>query len=294
MNEKSNQTDHRSEEQQERKFDLLIQRATTGLSDAEQHELDQLAGSSDIWKEIDRFEITAAAFDLALVPSEQEIIPSDVHDRLLISAGKFLGDRTSPPPAADLSGSAPDSKFELSNRRSTAASFRWREIASIAVTAACLLLMLSGFNPFAKTSNAPVANVMERMDEFISSRPTDLLELQWEPMSDSNAGGKVLWSDARQEGYMVFSDLDPNDPSLEQYQLWIFDNDANQKTPTDGGVFDISKSELGPDGTVVIPIKATVPVNRAVQFAVTVETPGGVYVSERKNIPVLAKIDDPD
>ena len=93
---------------------------------------------------------------------------------------------------------------------------------------------------------------------------------------------------------MVFSDLDPNNPSLEQYQLWIFDNDPNQKTPTDGGVFDISRSEIGPDGTVVIPIKATVPVNRAVQFAVTVETPGGVYVSKKEKIPVLARIDGLD
>lgn len=90
---------------------------------------------------------------------------------------------------------------------------------------------------------------------------------------------------------MLFSELKPNDPSIEQYQLWIFDTDPDQATPTDGGVFDISESDIGADGKVIVPIKASVPVDRAVQFAVTVEKPGGVYVSKREKIPVLAKVE---
>ena len=90
---------------------------------------------------------------------------------------------------------------------------------------------------------------------------------------------------------MVFSGVNMNDPSVEQYQLWIFDNDPAQAAPTNGGVFNISMSDIGPDGTFVIPINASVPIDHAVQFAVTIEKPGGVYVSDRKRLPVLAAID---
>ena len=69
-----------------------------------------------------------------------------------------------------------------------------------------------------------------------------------------------------------------------KYQLWIFE-DPKQPYPIDGGVFDVIST-----GEVVVPIDAKIPVDKAVQFAVTVEKPGGVVVSEREMIPVLAVV----
>lgn len=64
------------------------------------------------------------------------------------------------------------------------------------------------------------------------------------------------------------------DPAQRQYQLWIFDRNQDEKTPVDGGVFDITS-----DGEVIIPIRAKLRVAEAYLFAVTIEKPGGVVVS---------------
>ena len=68
-----------------------------------------------------------------------------------------------------------------------------------------------------------------------------------------------------------------------QYQLWIFDKGRDVRYPVDGGVFDVSAA-----GEVVIPITAKLAIGQPTLFAVTVETPGGVVVSERKRIVVTA------
>ena len=99
-----------------------------------------------------------------------------------------------------------------------------------------------------------------------------------------------MWSDSAQEGYMVFTGIKPNDPLIEQFQLWIFDTDAGQEHPVDGGVFDIASTDFDSEGKIIVPIKAHIPVEHAVMFAVTVERPGGVTVSKRERIPVLAKV----
>ena len=300
MTDKSNSEHNLSDEQSDRWLDLMIQRATSGLSETEQQELDQLAPSIDNQHEIDRFEATAAAFDLSIASVEYEVMPTDVHDRLLISAGKLFGERSAPAPASPASKDSTaefDSDFEkveLSLRKNSTSSVLWREAAAILVAAASLLLMLSGFNPFSKSDGVPVASAKQLMDQFIVSRPNDLVEIDWKPVHVPSAGGKVLWSDAKQEGYMVLSGLNVNDPTVEQYQLWIFDNDPAQATPTDGGVFDIKNADIDANGQAVIPIKPSVPIGRAVQFAVTIERPGGVYVSDRKRLPVLATVDDSD
>jgi anti-sigma-K factor RskA len=97
--------------------------------------------------------------------------------------------------------------------------------------------------------------------------------------------GDVVWDPQTQTGFMRFVGLHANAPSKEQYQLWIFDAQRDQRYPVDGGVFDVSN-----DGEVVVPIKARLHVSSATLFAVTVEKPGGVVVSSRERIAALAKI----
>ena len=83
---------------------------------------------------------------------------------------------------------------------------------------------------------------------------------------------------------MRFSGLQANAPTDFQYQLWIFDAERDERFPVDGGVFDIP---VGQD-EVVVPIDARLPVGEATLFAVTVEAPGGVVVSDRSRIAVVA------
>lgn len=116
----------------------------------------------------------------------------------------------------------------------------------------------------------------------------DVRRADWQRGEDEAAGattGEIVWSPSRQEGYMVFRGLRANDPSREQYQLWIFDPERDERYPVHGGVFDMPKD----CGELVIPIKPRLPVPKASTFVVTVEKPGGVWVSDRSRIAAIAK-----
>ena len=97
--------------------------------------------------------------------------------------------------------------------------------------------------------------------------------------------GEVVWSDDSNVGFMVIDGLTINDPTVSQYQLWIFrgDDPAAEPHPIDGGLFDVAEG-----GAVVVPIDAKLRVGMAGLFAVTVEPPGGVVVSKREPIVAVA------
>ena len=84
---------------------------------------------------------------------------------------------------------------------------------------------------------------------------------------------------------MRFRGLAPNDPTERQYQLWIFDPSRSdwEAEPVDGGVFDV-----GAGGEVVVPIDAKLAVAETALFAVTLEVPGGVVVSDRERLVLTA------
>jgi len=84
---------------------------------------------------------------------------------------------------------------------------------------------------------------------------------------------------------MTFRGLPPNDLQQRQYQLWIVDGKRNAAHPVDGGVFDVPAGQA----EVVIPIGPRVLVHEAKAFVVTLEVVGGVVVSDREQIVVLAK-----
>jgi hypothetical protein len=96
--------------------------------------------------------------------------------------------------------------------------------------------------------------------------------------------GDVIWDPRTQTGYMRFVGLPRNDPNVAQYQLWIFDGTRDDRFPVDGGVFNISGVR---DGEVVA-IHARLRVAVPLMFAVTIERPGGVVVSDRSRIAALA------
>ena len=128
----------------------------------------------------------------------------------------------------------------------------------------------------------------ERRTQLVASAQ-DVLSLEWTATEDSaatGASGDVAWSSAEQAGYMRFRGLKANDPTVTQYQLWVFDAKRDERYPVDGGVFDIPT-----DATeIVVPIAAKIFVSQPTLFAVTVEAPGGVVVSSRERIVLLAAL----
>jgi hypothetical protein len=114
-----------------------------------------------------------------------------------------------------------------------------------------------------------------------------VLRRAWRAGNDAagfTVAGDVVWDPRSQTGFMRFVGLRRNEPNAEQYQLWIFDARRDDRYPVDGGVFNISGATQGD----VIPIRAALRVGVPLRFAVTIERPGGVVVSDRSRIAALA------
>lgn len=118
----------------------------------------------------------------------------------------------------------------------------------------------------------------------------DVVRLPWrsEISGYEPVRGEIAWSDALQAGEMRFAGLPPNNPDLQQYQLWIVDPDRYAH-PVDGGVFDVPA-----DADAVVPVAAKLNVHEPVAFAVTLEQRGGVVVSEGPLLMVAATGARPD
>ncbi|MEO0649727.1 MAG: hypothetical protein AAFZ65_03500 [Planctomycetota bacterium] len=119
----------------------------------------------------------------------------------------------------------------------------------------------------------------------------DVVRVAWNTTPDPlvagvDVGGEVIWSDSRQEGYMLFDAMRSNAQLDEQFQLWIFSSTQSADTPVDGGVFDVAASA----GKVVVPIDAKLAVEDPSLFAITLERPGGVVVSSRERLLLLAEV----
>ncbi len=140
------------------------------------------------------------------------------------------------------------------------------------------------------SSSAPIPKPLAAQREELLAKAKDVVKIDWkaaakEP-SAATASGDVVWSSTEQRGFMRFHGLAPNDSKLTQYQLWIFDQDQDDKYPVDGGVFDIDPST----GDVIVPIVAKIAAKHPKLFAITIEKPGGVVVSGRGHIVLTAGI----
>lgn len=157
----------------------------------------------------------------------------------------------------------------------------WGLAAACLLIAIATLMFYGPFRPFSDSED-PV-----RMRNRLLATAPDLIQADWSAGSTPIVGavGDVAWSTSRQRGFMRFRGMRANDPRAEQYQLWIFDRNQDEKTPVDGGVFNINSS-----GEVVVPIRPALQVREPYLFAVTIEKPGGVVVSDRRRLPLLANV----
>lgn len=238
--------------------ELLVLRATEGLNRAQADDLQGLLAAHGLRDSSD-FDLAAAAaanaFGLegARRPAE---VPGTLKARLLEDAGRFFG-------------KADHNVVELrpSSQRTRSWNWGW-------ATAAALALVLIGTN--VARFGAATDYASEREQLLASGEGT--IVVPWAAPEDpefAEVTGDVVWNDEKQEGYLLLSGMPANDPTRAQYQLWLVDPERDSN-PVDGGVFDVAAGK----SVVIVPIDAKLRVSKPAVFAITLEKPGGVVVSE--------------
>lgn len=279
----------------ERIMDLLALEATEGLSAAQTRELDTYFAANP---QYDRFGmlLAAAATDLALLHDDECYeIPAQLREKIVNGAagGAVQGGSggssavATIPTARNVGPSGPrasETVIQMPQRVDAAAT---RGIGGmlgwLAAAAAVAFAFWSLNQPGGGVVDEAPLTTSQRL-AALEQEATDLVRAAWTPGVDAFDGvsGEVVWSDARQQGFMIFEGLEPNSPTEKQYQLWIVDPERDEK-PVDGGVFDVATSER-----VIVPIDAKLAVDDPTVFALTVEKPGGVVVSAGPLVLVAA------
>lgn len=169
---------------------------------------------------------------------------------------------------------------------------RFLSAAGWLMAAACLILAVLGWWPRLVTT-LPVPSPLALQREQLLRDPDAVLASwsDWDNPEIPGVTGDVVWSPSRQTGYMRFKGLPANDARRQQYQLWIVDERGladpvtGQSARISGGVFNAD-----PSGEVIVPIDPKLRVGGVKLFAVTIEKPGGTWVSDMKRRVVVAPV----
>jgi hypothetical protein len=286
----------------DRLLDLLGEQATIGLPDAEYAELERLLSDENLDAEIGPDELTEAAAACSLMWLDpREAVPASARAKLIEAAERHISGESS---GLRLAGTPADRSEPLRANPLT----MW---GGWVAAAACLIVAVVLSTPSSSPSETPgpvaavdpndPAVILARVEEAPDATHAAWLGIdQVPPLAaeaphrfDEGISGEVIWSEELDQGVMRISGLTENDPAEWVYQLWIFDKTRDDGTlaqrPVDGGVFDFSNAKRDPKtGDVLVPINAKLPVGEAFLFAVTVEPPGGVVVSDRDIVFVAA------
>lgn len=287
----------------DRLSELLATRAIEGLGDAEQAELNDLSASHP---EFDPDDFDRVAASLALSGLRIEPMPAQLRARIEADAQAWLTGRgasvpaaakVTPLPARPRPVTAWGGWFAAAAALLLAFGGWWQAARmdaasdSLAARQAALEQSVAQLESTLADKDAALAALREpapaQLLAALEARPGTIV-LPWSATGDPAAGGAegaVVWNSDAQAGVMRFSGLQPNDPAAAQYQLWIFDAERDERFPVDGGVFDVAAGA----GETLVPIRARLPVGKAVLFAITVEAPGGVVVSSRERIALVAQ-----
>lgn len=259
----------------DRLLELLADRATGALSDADRAELEAILSAQE--REMDA---AVAGLLQAFADPAPRGMPAGLKDRLgeeglrLMAAGRLRLSSDSTEPAQH--------RAPVAHRFPSGG---WMAAAVLAIVAA------AGWWP--RLAGPPTyRQELARLTE--EDPATEIVE--FDAMKDPAAGaglkGRIYWSQAQQQGYMRIKDLASNDPSREQYQFWFFDK--SREHPVDGGVFNLADGQLDrATGEYIIPIHAKLTVREPVMFAVTVEQPGGVVVTKKERVVMIGKPPEP-
>ncbi len=277
------------ENSEEIMLDLLYKQAVYGLSEEETKHLSTLENKIP---NLDSFELTAAAIAMIDLKTDAEL-PAGLRARILADAEEYFstGDASAQVPAAL---EAPTREFTFVESKARRSIWPWLGWAVAA--AACVALAVNLYwtrtpseiveNPTPTPAQEEKLSPAQKRQRLLES-PAQLIVVKWGKgyvEEIGNVTGDVVWSDVNQEGYVRLNGLPVNDPDKETYQLWIFDESQDAKTPIDGGTFNIDTG-----GEVIIPINAGLKARNPKMFAVTIEKPGGVVVSKQEKVAAVAK-----
>jgi hypothetical protein len=273
-----------NELEKEKMLDLLIARATGGLSAEEAKQLSELERQFPELTGDDSFEQTAAAFSMANL-DDSEPMPDYLQAKILADADKFFQtDNVSEPVETEEF----QKTFAFEPKRPVLQWLGWA-FGALACAALAFTLLTTNRTPqidrvYVKETPTPAPSANQQLEGLLASSDVVKTNLA-NPKNPKEIVGDVVWSDSQQKGFVRLRGVPVNDKTKEQYQIWIVAANQNQKTPVDGGVFDVSSS-----GEVIIPVDAKIKVEKPAAFAITAEKPGGVVVSEQKKVMALGKV----
>ncbi|MBL0926937.1 MAG: hypothetical protein IBJ11_04690 [Phycisphaerales bacterium] len=284
----SNPSAHPGDPGAERLLDLLADRAATGLNGPDEAEMWALLEQHPDLS-VESFDRAAAAAAEALRPVNDPPLPAALRARLERGAAAW-GAMTLPEPKPAVvgrigPGSGAASALAPSRRP---AILPWTIAACAALAAGILLIRPPQPATPGGLSVQPVSLVEQRRK--MMDRP-DAIVVPWsigkpDALCETAATGDVVWCSKEQRGFMRFKGLKVNDPREVQYQLWIFCTNQEERFPVNGGIFDIDAAT----GEVLVEIRPSIHVVNPTLFAITVEKPGGVWVSSRERLPLVAPV----
>jgi hypothetical protein len=282
------------ENMEELMLDLLCKKAVYGLEPGEERQLFELQKTAGPGFDAEPFELAAAAIGTVGLDTAAEL-PANLRSRIAAKAERFFNERDS----AEAAAADGEAVFTPAKAGSTGFSLpSWLGWAVAA--AACIVLAVnifttrSGDDRVAQNAPPPAISPADseksprEMRERLIGSAADLsrASLGAGNVRGLRPSGDIVWSDAKQAGYVRITGLPVNDAGKETYQLWIMAGNQDPKTPVDGGVFNVDSS-----GEVVIPIDPRVKVSEPKAFAITIEKPGGVVVSKQEKVAALAKVE---
>lgn len=278
-----------------RLHELLAGRALGDLDATEQRELDELAaryGINVASLDDSSLDLVAGAMLAAGLPGSADPLPAQLREKLFKAADEFLAERQAEQGrtargAAAAGGRAPaDVVGRIGDARPRSGASTW--VGWFAAAAAIILAAVAWLRPTPGTSVTSPESLVAGAPDIVRASWGD-----WDKPEIAGVTGEVVWSDSRQAGYMKFRGLPANDPDRQQYQLWIVDerglvDPTGQSARISGGVFDVPPAAA--DGSVVVPITPALKVGNAKLFALTIEKPGGTWVSDMTRRVVIASV----
>lgn len=259
----------------DRLLELLADREVSGLSEAEQRELEALLAETP-GADDGSMERAAVALMLASL-GDGEAMPESVRERAL---GAIRGGG---------SGAGRAEGLRLTGERGSGPRVGVLAWSGWIAAAACLVIagitVVNSQN--ARRAEGVASLSPEAVERFLAEAP-DAKVAEWSPWDNPEVPGvegRVVWSESAQTGYLTFRGLRPNDPTEEQYQLWIID-ERGMDQRISGAIFDADPET----GEVVVRIDPGIEVRNAAAFAVTIEQPEGVWVSDMSRRVVIAQL----
>ncbi len=280
------------ENEKEKMLELLSDKAVFGLTDAEFAELAKLEESFPELSD-DSFELAAASIGMLNLETK-EPMPAHLQAKIAADAEQFFASHQAAVATSEPAAEKEEFQkvFAFEPQKSIWSWLGWAVAAAAGLILAVNIYTtridpgnLAGGKP-TPTSTPEIKLTPAQEREQLLALAKDAVQSNWgdlDPTKPKNVQGDVVWSNSAQKGFVRFRNLPVNDKTKQTYQVWIFDK--NQEKPVSGGTFDVNEN-----GEVVVPIDSALKIKEPTMFGVTAEKPGGVVVSDLKNVMAVAKV----